>query len=99
MNELIINMNNQIERFEQQYNVVLFDEERILKLSEREISAIDALNQVDVFNMHQMQILSDISPLLNELNEDNEERMFFEQLISTILDCYIEERASSVIIQ
>lgn len=99
MNELIINMNNQIEQFEQQHNVVLFDDERILKLKQSEISAIDALNQVDAFNIHSMQILSDLAPLLDELNENNPERMFFEQLISTILDCYIEERASSVIIQ
>jgi hypothetical protein len=99
MNELIININMQIKQFEQQHNVMLFDDERIMLLTEREISAIDKLNQVDAFNMHQMQILSDIAPLLDKLNENNHERIFFEQLISKILNCYIEDRASSVIIQ
>lgn len=99
MNELIINMSNQIEQFEQQHNVILFDDERILQLTQSEIKAIDALNQADAFNMHQMQILSDIAPFLDELNEQNPERIFFVQLISTILDCYIHERVSAVIIQ
>jgi hypothetical protein len=99
MNELIINIDNQIKKFEQQHNIVLFDDERILKLTQSEISAIDALNQADAFNMHQMKILSELAPLIDELPKGNPERIFFELLISTIFNCYIEDRASSVIIQ
>ena len=93
MNELIINMSSQIEQFEQQHNVELFDDERILQLTQSEISAIDALNAIDAFNIHPMELLRDIPPILYELKEDNPERKFFSQLLERIINFNIYNKS------
>ncbi|MDO6508751.1 hypothetical protein Q4506_17210 [Colwellia sp. 4_MG-2023] len=97
MNEVILKLNSLIERFEYKNNVILFDEKRINTMSQEQQKVIYYLNySVDPFNLHPMQILNDVMPQLELLDDENVEKQFFYSLIENIINIYSIDRASNV---